>query len=877
MPPLHTVESLAAALGDRYRIERELGSGGMATVYLAEDVKHRRRVAIKVLHAELSAVLGPERFLKEIELTANLQHPHILPLFDSGSAEGRLYYVMPFVDGETLRARLLREQQLPVADAVRIATETADALAYAHKRGVVHRDIKPENILLQNGHALVADFGIALAVEQAGGTRMTQTGLSLGTPQYMSPEQAMGERTVDARTDIYALGAVTYEMLAGEPPFTGANAQAIVAKVLTAAPEPLSSKRPTVPPPVDEAVAIALQKLPADRFASASEFARALVVPATNIASRARDGVAAASRPGARVWLALAVPLALLVGVVFGYGWRRLHTAAAPARVVISTLLPLPGETWPSYELGTHAYALSPDGARLAVVTAPAGGSLMLSIRPLDRLTATTLAGTEDASVPFWSPDGTSLGFFADHQLKTIDIASGTVRALCPAPRGNSGSWSVRGVILYVPQDAAELYRVAAAGGPCSALRLRGIAPSTEGSVNFLPDGEHFVFSSDDHTWLGRLGSDSVALLRNNALNTSVFAAPDYLLFPGADRSLTAQRIDVRAGRLVGAPRRMLGHVTNPHGFTNVSASRAGTLVAGLASDQEWTMAVVPRGGGRAHSVAIQQNAWTFGLAHDGRRLAMGGWALWAVDVDRGIATALSTSADSARQTMTTPVWAPGDTMVAFTNTYRHYGASVFDPRTDRVRALFDSPNPARQVRLTDWSPDGAHLAFELGSGGSGSRNEPWVYDVAARALHPLFTEAGDAAEMRYSPDGRWLAYQSNVSGESEIYLRAVPGLGTPVRVSPAGGRMPRWRGDGRELYYVAPGGAVLAVSIGAARDALVSAPSVVVPAPPLGRTTFRDVEATPDGRRFVFALFQSENPGLTLVQNWWTLVGGMR
>src|SRR5512146_100828 len=246
-------DTLRSALADRYRIERELGAGGMATVYLAEDLRHHRKVAIKVLHAELSAVLGPERFLKEIELTANLQHPHILPLFDSGSADGLLYYVMPYVEGETLRSRLQREQQLPVGDAVQIATEVADALAYAHERDIVHRDIKPENILLQNGHAIVADFGIALAVEQAGGQRMTQTGLSLGTPQYMAPEQAMGDKRVDARADIYALGAVTFEMMAGEPPFTGPNAQAIVAQVLTADAPSLAARRKSVPEHIDSA------------------------------------------------------------------------------------------------------------------------------------------------------------------------------------------------------------------------------------------------------------------------------------------------------------------------------------------------------------------------------------------------------------------------------------------------------------------------------------------------------------------------------------------------------------------------------------------------------------------------------------------------
>src|SRR5512135_2759759 len=245
-----SIGRLAAALADRYRIERELGQGGMATVYLAHDLRHDRDVAIKVLHPDLGAALGAERFLSEIRTTARLQHPHILPLLDSGDADGLLYYVMPLVTGETLRPRLTRERQLPLEDAVRIAREVADALGYAHGLGVIHRDIKPENILLQGGHALVADFGIALAVQSAGGQRMTQTGLSLGTPQYMSPEQAMGERGIDARSDIYALGAVTYEMLTGDPPFTGSTVQAIVAKVISAEPEPVTMLRRSTPQPV---------------------------------------------------------------------------------------------------------------------------------------------------------------------------------------------------------------------------------------------------------------------------------------------------------------------------------------------------------------------------------------------------------------------------------------------------------------------------------------------------------------------------------------------------------------------------------------------------------------------------------------------------
>src|SRR5690242_13146328 len=267
---------ISGALSGHYRLEDEIGAGGMATVYLAHDLRHDRRVAVKVLRPELAAVIGAERFLGEIKLTANLQHPHILPLFDSGEADSFLYYVMPYVEGESLRDRIRREKQLPVDDAVRLAVEVASALDYAHRHGVIHRDIKPENILLHDGRALVADFGIALAASKAGGNRMTETGMSLGTPHYMSPEQAMGEREITPRSDVYALGVVLYEMLSGDPPFTGSTAQAVVARVVTETPRPLLAQRHTIPPHVEAAVLTALEKLPADRFASAAEFADAI-------------------------------------------------------------------------------------------------------------------------------------------------------------------------------------------------------------------------------------------------------------------------------------------------------------------------------------------------------------------------------------------------------------------------------------------------------------------------------------------------------------------------------------------------------------------------------------------------------------------------
>ena len=332
------IEPFRSAVADRYRLTRELGHGGMATVYLAHDLRHDRKVAIKVLHEDLGATLGPARFLAEIKTTAKLQHPHILPLLDSGQVGELLYYVMPYVEGETLRARLTRETQLPIEDAVRIALEVADALSFAHGHGIVHRDIKPENILLQGGHALVADFGIALALQEAGGRRLTQTGISLGTPQYMSPEQAMGDKSVDARSDIYALGAVTYEMLTGEPPFPGSTAQAVVARVLSTEPQRPALMRKTIPPNVEATVLKALAKLPADRFESATRFAEALSRPEPSAPSRS----IVVGGHGSGAWLrdrrslaVIAVAVAALASTAWLL-WRQVAIVWTPTAVTFS-------------------------------------------------------------------------------------------------------------------------------------------------------------------------------------------------------------------------------------------------------------------------------------------------------------------------------------------------------------------------------------------------------------------------------------------------------------------------------------------------------------------------------------------------------------
>jgi serine/threonine-protein kinase len=424
-----SINRLSEALADRYTIDRELGAGGMATVYLAHDVKHNRKVAVKVLRPELSAILGGERFLKEIEVTANLQHPNlqhpnILPLYDSGEADSFLYYVMPYVEGESLRDRLNREKQLAVDDAVEIARAVAGALDFAHQRGVIHRDIKPENILLQAGQALVADFGIALALSAAGGgTRLTETGLSIGTPHYMSPEQASADRELDGRTDLYSLGAMLYEMLVGQPPFVAPSAQAIVAKILTETPTSVSKDRASVPAHVDAAIGMSLAKLPADRFTSAAAFSAALVNPAFTATDKSvapsAAGVSGKAMSRQRQWAFAAG----LVVIGLGVGFTVPRGSGEPPEVTRFHLTTPPG-----HRLDVQNDEDAPFGTRIVYAAIDSGETVSrLYIRPIGQIEGVPLPGSEDAVGPFFSPDGLWVGFATDGDglLKKVPVTGG--------------------------------------------------------------------------------------------------------------------------------------------------------------------------------------------------------------------------------------------------------------------------------------------------------------------------------------------------------------------------------------------------------------------------------------------------------------------
>jgi len=489
------VDRLRTALAARYRIERELGQGGMATVYLAQDLKHDRKVAIKVLRPELAAVIGADRFLSEIKTTANLQHPHILPLHDSGEADSFLFYVMPFVEGESLRDRLQREKQLPIGDAVRIATEVAGALDYAHRHGIIHRDIKPENILLHDGRALVADFGIALAATSAG-SRMTETGMSLGTPHYMSPEQAMGDRELTPRSDIYALGAMTYEMLLGEPPFTGPTAQSIMAKVMTERPVPLIARRERIPPQVEDAVLTALEKLPADRFATAAEFAGALTEDAK---TRRREGARRARVPASprlRVLFGAFAVLLVLVGLAIGLLLRR-RTGASDGGSPTG---------WRGELLGGPRVAMnppvSPDG-QLVAFSAMVDGQTQVGVlrSQTGDWRVLTTDRTRGLVADFaWSADNSKIYYsrFFEAPKGIYSISPlGTGERLVLADAGNP-SVLPDGSLLVARVNAArhlQMYRCWPGSGKLDTLPATGtLAAATDAFFRAFPDGREAAF-----------------------------------------------------------------------------------------------------------------------------------------------------------------------------------------------------------------------------------------------------------------------------------------------------------------------------------------------------------------------------------------------
>ncbi|MEO7217303.1 MAG: protein kinase [Gemmatimonadaceae bacterium] len=801
---------LAQALAGRYTIIRELGRGGMATVYLAEDVRHGRNVAVKVLNEELSAILGAERFLKEITLTASLQHPHILPLFDSGSAGGQLFYVMPYIDGETLRTRLQRERQLPVADAVRIASEAASALDYAHHRGIVHRDVKPENILLQDGHALVADFGIALALQQASSTRMTQAGLSLGTPEYMSPEQAIGEPNIDGRSDIFSLGAVTYEMLAGSPPFTGPAAQAIIAKVITEEPSPLSSQRKRVPPYVEAAVRTALEKVPADRFATAAEFSAALTTPTAYPAS----GVTWAGQPRRSRSTIVAYVIATVAIIAALWGWGRVALERARELRTAGnswlTTIPIPDSTLPFGPI-----AISRNGSRLVFAARGRNGS-QLWMRDANTLEPHPIFGTDSARFPTISPDGRRVAFVANRSIRIVSLTGGPVTTLTDSMAMLAAfapiQWADNDHLLAC--SSAGIVSIPLQGGawkPLTSIDRAGAEvfhtdpnPLPGGAVVFIivprnyGDDSHFsVAVSDPATGKHHVIMPGLGVR---------YVDPGYLLVVRPDSSLIAVPFDGQTARVTG-PAVALARAVTVEGsaLPQFAVSAAGQLVyaTGGVDTRFLSLVRVTRDG----SSSVIDSTWRGGarnvaVSPDGQRAAisveLGTWDIQVRDLRTGGLSQIAIPGSVANY----PAFAADGSHLFLVEGDAQGGAiyaATMGSTAPPVMILRDSTLPLSDPAP---SPDGRTLYYVKGIGG---RSDIYAHSLDSSKMTDRDIVAGPARQTspRPSPDGRWLAYASNESGRREIYVRSTnPMRADRWQVSLTGGTTPRWSRDGRELLY---------------------------------------------------------------------------
>ena len=879
---MHTTEQLNTALAGRYVIDRLVGEGGMATVYLARDVKHNRKVALKVLKPDLGAVVGPDRFLAEIEVTANLQHPNLLPLFDSGAADGLLFYVMPYVEGESLRARLEREKQLPVEDAVRIAVAVASALDYAHRQGVIHRDLKPENILLHEGQPLVADFGIALAVSNAGGNRITQTGLSLGTPQYMSPEQATGDRAIDARTDIYSLGAVTYEMLTGEPPHVGSTSQAIIARVLTEKPRAIRASRPSVPVQVEGAVERALEKLPADRWATAKEFSEALtgarpVTMPAHAGAPATAGDAIQTGAGKRrVRGREVVAWVLAAGGIAAAAF--LATRHPPAPVPGRFAVELPESV--TVAVSGNAVALSRDGAQLAIVCVK-NGVRAICVRRMDDPVAQVVRGTEGAVSPGFSPDGRWLTFVAGGSLRKVQVVGGTPQMLSDSASGAS-SWGDGGDVVYTSPNGS-LWIVSSDGGNRRLLaKSEGVHASRYMDPDVLPGGQYALVTIWPRTNLidsARLG---VISLRDGTVKdlrvrgaSSRYVAPGRIVFARIGGLVFSAPFSLRKRAVTGSAVLLIEHVMQSGGAA-YSVSQNGTIAynaGGLEGLQ--AMYVVDRQGEERQLRGPLQQFKEPRVSPDGRHIVVrigtgatdGG--LWIYDIAASTLTRLTADSESIRGE-----WTRDGSRVVYVD----HATSV--PELVMSRPWDGSGAPRELAR------GGAFSFYQIAvgpatglsavrRGGTGVENEILLAPTESlSAVHPFIGGSAIKTAPRVSPKGRLLAYASNESGRNEIYLRQIPGPGPVVQVSVDGGSEPVWSSDESALFYRGPQRLMVATVVERPSLAVSRRDSLFVDT---YRRYFQNsaYDVFPNGREFLMTRGPlSTGAQLYVIVNWMQLIG---
>src|SRR3981189_2097401 len=865
-----------------YEIQSPLGAGGMGEVYRARDTRLERDVAVKVLPTSLSSDPSlRQRLDREAKAVSKLSHPHICALHDIGHQDGVDFLVMELVEGETLEHRL-EKGPLPPEQTIRFAAQIADALAHAHKLGFVHRDLKPSNVMLTKTGAKLMDFGLAkefapapsaatLTEMTADQLKLTVEGTIVGTFQYMAPEQLEGKE-VDARTDMFSLGAVIYEMATGKPAFAGKSRASLIAAILSSEPQPMAALQPMTPPALARVVKKCLAKDPDERWQSASDLASELNWIAEG---RSQGGEAARVPAGSRRWERASWLLAatfFLLAVAGGAAWWQANNKRPPP-MYFHTSVPFPA----------NDLALSADGRMLAMVaySAQVNNYILWAYEVGGRRTS-SLNGTEGASYPFWSPDGKFIGFFADGKLKKVDVSGGQVQVLCDAPNGRGGTWNRDGVIVFSPDAIAGFFPVTSSGGsPVEITKLDASRFETSHRWPvFLPDGKHFLYLGanfagqleNNAIFLGSLDSQERRLLVSTSANAA-YAEPGYLMYL-RDRTLVAQPFDRRRYVLSGEPHTLSDEVlylpTVDRAVFSVSSAEVLVTQTGKgASVSQWTW--FDRSGKRAGTVGMPASYDNVRLSPDGRRVAAD-----QTDPDgrksdirihepaRGATTRL-TFDPALHQT---PVWSPDGKQILFSS-FRKLGIQLYLKNADgsgseeRVADLGTN----LQVNAWDWSRDGKNVLVRKG-------NEVWYLPWPERIAKPLLQAKWTVRNAQFSPDGRWMAYASNETGSMEIYVSPFPSGNGKWQVSTAGGQEPRWRQDGKELFYLSAEGKMMAVAVTTGASFEGGSPVALFQThrrQPVSSLDVFSYDVSGDGQRFLIAtkVDEANAAPLSILLNW--------
>jgi serine/threonine protein kinase len=852
-----------------YEIVAPIGAGGMGEVYRARDTRLDRQVAVKILPAEFAQNAQFKlRFAREAKTISQLSHPNICTLYDVGEN----YIVMELLDGDSLADRLIKGP-LPLREVLKYGVQIAEALGKAHREGIVHRDLKPGNIMLTKAGAKLLDFGLAkggappASAESEATVQkpLTQEGYVLGTYQYMAPEQLAGEEP-DARADIFAFGAVLYEMATGKRAFEGKTKTSLIAAIVSGDPKPMMELQPLTPAALEHVVKKCLAKDREDRWQSASDIAEEL-----RWISEAGSQAGVSPPIVRRRTMFRRVAAAMILAIAGGFlGWQ-LHTPRAPSRTE-SEIAPPEGIDF-SYISGPMA--LSPDGGMLVFAARDAQGHTMLWLRRLDGSAARPIAGTENGSVPFWSPDGRYLGFFSEGKLRKVGLRGGAPDVLADAPRPLGGTWNRDGDILFAPQFDSPLWRVSAAGGKATKVtRDRRIAPC------FLPDGRHFLSTSykaygeSDGVYVGSLDTEKETLILPQLYSSAAYVAPGFLLY-SKDGDLRAQRFDTRNMRVEGDSIRLAERVQLDSGHGNLAlfaVSQSGTLTylpGGTAGLTQLTW--VTRDGKVSGTLGPPGHFYTPRISHDGKRVAVdlsdpvtNRGDIWIFDLKRNIAT--RATYDPTNETGA--LWLKNDQRFVFMSE-KLGQADLYEHVADGSQV--DTLLFASKLRKmpADISPDDQSVIFQSLSQ---DQYDLFVLSRKDRRVTPWLATRFNELGAQFSPDGRWILYQSDESGQWEVYVRRFADPEEKYLISTGGGSMTSWRNDGREIFYISPDRKMMVVpvkldpafDIGEARslfEARVKTEDLL---------TSRQYD-TRNGEHFLLNLAVGEQGSkpMTLVQNW--------